>query len=136
MMEVTATMFPSTVRNDRSLYSQMAWRAMPAASRNCSIIGRRIGGTRPVRLFCSDRCRARRRVDLHRSAVLQLAHRAEWTDDDLVARFEAGQHFEVLLTRDAGLHRQELRFVVLRDEDAFELLALLVRGKFRSLHAA
>ena len=32
MIEVTATMLPSTVRNDRSLFDQIAWRAMLAAS--------------------------------------------------------------------------------------------------------
>ena len=34
MIEVTATMFPSTVRNDRSLFAQIAPSAMNAASRN------------------------------------------------------------------------------------------------------
>ena len=34
MIDVTATMFPSTVRNDRSLFDQIAPSAMPAASRN------------------------------------------------------------------------------------------------------
>jgi len=34
MIEVTATMFPSTVRNDRSLYSQIARSAMPTDSMN------------------------------------------------------------------------------------------------------
>ena len=34
MMDVTATMFPSTVRNDRSLFAQTALSAMPTASRN------------------------------------------------------------------------------------------------------
>ena len=34
MIDVTATMFPRTVRNDRSLFVQMAFSAMPTASRN------------------------------------------------------------------------------------------------------
>jgi hypothetical protein len=34
MIDVTATMFPRTVRNDRSLFDQIAPSAMTAASRN------------------------------------------------------------------------------------------------------
>ena len=36
MIDVTATMLPSTVMNDRSLAAQMASSAMPADSRTCS----------------------------------------------------------------------------------------------------
>lgn len=41
MIDVTATMLPSTVRNDRSLLAQMAARAMPTASRNLDIVAGR-----------------------------------------------------------------------------------------------
>ena len=38
MIDVTATMLPSTVMNDRSFAAQMAWRAMPADSNSVLII--------------------------------------------------------------------------------------------------
>ena len=34
MIDVTATMFPSTVKKDRSLLAQIAFSAIPAASKN------------------------------------------------------------------------------------------------------
>src|SRR5215471_482316 len=117
MMEVTATMFPSTVRNDRSLYSQIARSAMAADSRNwpmCLLLG----GGGPA---------ARRGFDLHGRAVAQLAHRAERPDDHLIAGGHARQPFEILFAGDAGLDRREDRLVPLDDEDAFELLPLLAR---------
>ena len=58
-------------------------------------------------------------------AVFQLAHRAERPDDHLIADVHARQHLEVLLARDAGLHRREHRLVVADDEHALELFALL-----------
>src|SRR5689334_18954152 len=75
MIEVTATTFPSTVRNDRSLFDQIASSAMPAASRNWCI-----GLLRLRRVGPDDGL-----LDLHRGAVLQLAHRAERPDDHLIA---------------------------------------------------
>ncbi len=38
MIDVTATMFPSTVRNERSLFDQIAWRAIVADSRKKFIV--------------------------------------------------------------------------------------------------
>jgi len=95
MIEVTATMFPRTVRKDRSLFAQIAPSAMTAAfEETCPSL---LWG-RP--LFLGGRGCARRRLDLHGRAVRQLAHRAERSDDDLVAFLRARKHFEVLLAGD------------------------------------
>src|SRR5688500_12330179 len=116
MIDVTATMFPSTVRNDRSLFDQIASRAMPAASRNwCMICRYRLllpAGVRPGGLF-----------DLDRRAVAQLADRAEWPDDHLIAHGHARRDLEVLLAGDADLHRAEVGIVVVDVEHDFELLS-------------
>src|SRR3954469_16163157 len=72
MIEVTATMLPSTVMNERSLFDQIASSAMPAASKNWNILRFRRGGPG-------------RGLDFHRRAVAQLAHRTERPDDHLVA---------------------------------------------------
>src|SRR4029450_11910457 len=113
MMDVTATMFPSTVRNDRSLYSQIARSAMVADSRNwftSSLLHNR---------------RTLRGLDFHRRAVTKLADRAERPDDHLIPSVYTGEPFEVLLPGNAGLHRREHRLVVLDDEHALEFLPLL-----------
>src|SRR4029079_7415151 len=69
----------------------------------------------------------RRGVNLHCAAIGPFPHRREWTDDHLIVFLESRQHLEILLTGNAGLHRNERGLVVLDDEDAFELLALLAR---------
>ena len=66
MMEVTATMFPATVKRDRSLLDQVASRAIQMASRKVLIFG-----------F----------LHFHRIAVVELPHCTERPDDDFVPRF-------------------------------------------------
>src|SRR6188472_2631111 len=91
MIDVTATMLPRTVRNDRSLFDQMADRAMNAASRNWWISassyqllrfrsGRSLGG-----------------LDLDGRTVAELANRCERSNDDLIAGLHTGEHLEVFL---------------------------------------
>src|SRR5512140_1900134 len=96
MIDVTATMFPSTVRNDRSLFAQIAPSAMRAASRNWFTL--RLGG-----------CSALGGLDLDGGAIGELAHGAERPHDHAVAFLEPADDFEVLPTDDAGLDRHELR---------------------------
>src|SRR4051794_19276799 len=91
MIDVTATMFPSTVRKERSLFVQIALSAIPTASRNWFM-----GARKPNLLL--DRWRpGGRRFDLHRRVVGQLADRRERPDDHVVARLDPGQDLEVLV---------------------------------------
>src|SRR5690242_15332784 len=109
MIEVTATMLPSTVMNDRSLPAQMAESARRTASMN----------------FCMTACCRRRAsgpvlrlLGLHRVALLQVSHRIERAGDHLVAGLQAAEHLEVLVAGDARLDRDEDRGLVLDQEDA------------------
>src|SRR5436190_12978422 len=108
MMDVTATMFPSTVRNDRSLFAQMALSARTTASRNSCMTSARPGR--------SLGWRARRTPDRHfhfdRRSIGQLTHRREWTDDHFVAFLETGEDLEILLAGDSGLDGHEHGFAV------------------------
>src|SRR6188768_2797927 len=118
MIDVTATMLPSTVMNDRSLPAQMAASARRMASMN----------------FCMRRpCRASgpvlRFLGLHGVPFLQVSHRIEGAGDHLVARLESVQHLEVLVAGDAGLDRDERRGLVLDQEDALGVLPLLAVGQ-------
>src|SRR4051812_4105220 len=121
MIEVTATMFPSTVRNERSLLVQIAFSAMPTASRNWFM------GARTASLLLGDSASRRRRFDLHRRVVGQLADRRERSDDDAVAVLDAGQDLEVLVAGDPGLDWHEDSLGVAHHEHAFQLLARLAR---------
>src|SRR4051812_41416485 len=123
MIDVTATMFPRTVRNDRSLFAQMALIARPTASQKSCMSDEAEG----ILLGRSSAGSARGRFDFHRAAIAQFPDRREWTDDDLIAFFESRQHLEILFTGNAGLHGNERGLLVPDDEDAFELLALLPR---------
>src|SRR6185436_19386122 len=83
------------------------------------------------------RCGSRRGGDLDLVAVFHRAHRGKRTRDDLVAVFEAVEHFEELVAGDADLERLEHRAAVLHDEDAFELFLRLARLEIRGRsHAA
>src|SRR4051794_27854104 len=96
MIDVTATMFPSTVRNERSLFVQIALSAIPTASRNWFM-----GARKPNLLL--DRCRpGGRRFDLHRRVVGQLADRRERPDDHAVAVLHAREYLKILVAGDAG----------------------------------
>src|SRR4051794_12974735 len=126
MMDVTATMLPSTVMNDRSLADQMAASAIFADSRMVFITRPGRGGwlprlgPRPVPLVPLV-------VDLHGIAVRDVADRVVRPGDDLVARVHPGEHFEELVARDAHLDRDELDalFLLPHDEHALHFLACL-----------
>src|SRR5215210_837947 len=75
MIDVTATMLPSTVMNDRSFDVQMASSAMKADSKNL-FIGRS-GGSRLLALLPV--------VQFHQIAVGHATHRVVRADDHLVA---------------------------------------------------
>src|SRR5262245_48347753 len=116
MIEVTATMFPSTVMNDRSLAPQIASSAIPADSRSlfmCSLEGREglEGLEGPEGAACSRNhlpvhpalpaqqgSLALRRVHFHRIAVGHAADRVVGAGDDLIAGFQASGHFEILVS--------------------------------------
>ncbi len=99
MIDVTATMLPSTVISERSFAAQMALSAMPAASRY---------------LFTASRLRAysgwrlRRRLHSYRIAIGHSAHVVVRAGDDLVSGLDSREHLEVPIARDADLHRHEL----------------------------
>src|SRR4029453_18136245 len=157
MIDVTATMLPSTVMNERSLFAQMALSAIPTASKNLFMLAFRPGGFAPpdppspslagtlrpaplrrapaARLAWTARRPRRRLFDLDRRAVGELTNRAERPDDDAVALGQAAGDLEVLVARDAGLDRREHRFSVLHDEHAFELFPRLAGLELRGLHA-
>ena len=80
-IDVTATMLPSTVMNERSLFAQMA----------CSAMRDGLEDLIHLLVLSSSRSTCRRRPDSgccsrHLLAVGQLAHRGERSRDDLVAR--------------------------------------------------
>ena len=91
MIDVTATMLPSTLMNERSLLLQMARSAMSDAFEDAA--------HNPY--FLAAAC------SFTASPSFMLADRVERADDDLVAILEARQDLEVLLSRDAGLDRDE-----------------------------
>ena len=84
MIEVTATMLPSTVMNDRSLADQIASSAITTDSKNLLMVGRASGGAvlaaQPALLGV---------IHLHRIAIGHRAHRVVRPGDDLVADREA-----------------------------------------------
>src|SRR4051794_32360618 len=115
MIDVTATMLPRTVMNDRSFAAQMAWRAMPADSK---------------RVFMTRGLPRGRRLDLHRIGVEQSAHRVVRPRDDLIARLQAREHLEVAIARDPHLDGHVLHDAGSDDEHALGLLPCLAREQF------
>src|SRR5262245_10822797 len=110
MIDVTATMLPSTVMNDRSLAPQIASSAIPADSRSLFMRGhegleRRDRQDGPNRhdlildLPAFPACPAQQeslpfcRVHFYRVAVGHTAHRVVGAGDDLIAGLQAGGHF-------------------------------------------
>src|SRR5215831_9265932 len=89
IIDVTATILPSTVMNDRSFAAQIASSAMRADSRNLFI--RRQDGQAPPALP------ALRGVYLHCVAVYHAADGVVRSGDDLIARLKAAQHLEILV---------------------------------------
>src|ERR1700722_15032884 len=85
MIDVTATMLPSTVITDRSLADQIALSAMTAESRNRFIAG---GGPVLPGLLV---------VDLDEVPVRHPAHRIVRAGDHLLPFLETRQHLEVLV---------------------------------------
>ena len=114
MIDVTATMLPSTVISERSLAAQIALSAMPAASRYLFTMA-----------YGVSRSLAFERLHPHRIAVGHAAHVVVRTGDHLIAGLDARQHLEVAIAGDADLDRHELGASVADDEDAFGLLARL-----------
>src|SRR5262249_12543117 len=114
MIDVTATMLPSTVMNDRSLDAQIAASAILADSNSLFIPWAR----RPV-------CLAVRAgilpgvVHFDRVAVGDVANRVVRSSDHLVAPFQPRENLEVLVACDADLDRDELHVLALlaNDED-------------------
>src|SRR5476649_244211 len=114
MIEVTATMLPSTVMNDRSLADQIASSAIIADSKILFMPGR-LGHPRDLFFHLV--------VDLDQIAVCHAADRIVRPRDHLVAGLDPGQHFEILVARDPHLDRHELRLAVAHGEHAFCFLA-------------
>src|SRR5437773_12168765 len=91
MIDVTATMLPSTVMSDRSLDDQMASSAMRADSKNLFMAWLLL------------------RFVLHSDevAVCHAANRIVRPCNHLVAHLQPGEDFKVLVARDAHLDRTE-----------------------------
>src|SRR4026208_2505007 len=127
MIDVTATILPSTVISERSLADQMALSAMAAASRYLFIAGRRWPISRSA-----SRIPVRVRVGLHphRVAVGHAADAAVRARDDLVAGLGPRKRLEIAIAGDADLDRQELRASFLDQEDTFGFFPRLSRLAF------
>src|SRR6476620_11907250 len=125
MIDVTATMLPSTVMNDRSLEDQIASSAMSADSMNLFIApgleGR--GPAYPALLL-------RLVVHFHQIAVGHAANRVVRSGDHFVAAFQTAQHLEVLVARDPHLDGDEFRLARAHQEHALGFLACLARFQF------
>src|SRR5713226_9240247 len=93
MMDVTATMLPSTVMNDRSFDDQMASSAIIADS-NSLFIAPPAPPALPALLGFLPV------IHLHQIPICHSAHRVVGTGDHLVTRLQARQHFEVLVAGD------------------------------------
>ena len=113
MIDVTATMLPSTVRNDRSLFDQIALSAMPAASRNWFTLRLLPAWLLP----CPDPSPARRPSALARTTKGPTMTLSPSLTPDSTSKY--------LSPANARLHRNELRVVVANHEDPFELLPRL-----------
>src|SRR5581483_8026321 len=97
MIDVTATMLPRTVMNDRSFADQIASNAIRADSQSLFI---RLRGPRDRRLL------------LHGVAVRHAADGVVRSGDHLIAGLQPGEHLEVALAGDAELDGDELGAVV------------------------
>src|SRR6187397_2304050 len=103
-IDVTATTFPSTVRSERSLFAQIAWRAIRAESRICCMRpASAAGGRRALGVLISQ-------LDL--LAIRQGADVREGAGDHLIPRLDPREHLEVLLAGDTHFHRHEHRTAV------------------------
>src|SRR5881394_386227 len=98
MIDVTATILPSTVMNDRSFADQMASSAMRADSRSLFIRGRGRQGGQGRQGLVHPAFPGRPRppclplrlvVHLHQIAVGHAAHRIVRSGDDLIAGCES-----------------------------------------------
>ena len=120
MIDVTATMLPSTVRNDRSLFAQIAPSAMLAASRNwfTACLGRR-GRRRAVGLTAAPS--ASSRTDANGPVM---------TASPSFRPDRTSKYFSPAMPVLTGMNT---RLVVLHDEHAFELLARLAGLQLRGL---
>src|SRR6266851_1484870 len=113
MMDVTATMLPSTVMNDRSFDDQMASSAIIADSNSLFIAP---PADLPDSPDAPDLLGLLPVVHFHQIPICHPAHRVVGTGDHLVTRLQARQHFEVLVAGDAHLDRQEFRLAASDDE--------------------
>src|SRR6185436_14059833 len=124
MIDVTATMLPSTVMNDRSFDAQIVESARPAASRKWLTGGcRRSGGLLPDLPDPGG-------FDPDGVSVGHGTDRGEGTGDHLVAGFQAAEDLEVLLAGDTHLDRHKLRPAVAHDEHALGFFSRLPGGQF------
>src|SRR5471030_180068 len=114
MIEVTATMLPRTVINDRILEDQIASSAIIANSKILFIRSGDLLALIPV-------------IHFDRVAVRHAADRVIRPRDHLVAGVEPGQDLEILVAHDSHLDRHELRLAVADGEYDFRLLARLSR---------
>src|ERR1041385_5888960 len=149
MMEVTATMLPSTVISVRSLLPQIVCSASRTASSSCIRYESTYEPTKDTKITkaralvclfashssCSSWFNASRpsarRIDFHGRAVCDLPHRIERARHDLVAGLETRQHFEIPFAGDADLHWREHHLAVAGDEHTFCFLACLTGTSFR-----
>src|SRR5581483_2095059 len=120
MIDVTATMLPRTVMNDRSFADQIASNAIRADSQSLFI---RLRGPRDRRLLLLG-------VDLHGVAVRHAADGVVRSGDHLIAGLQPGEHLEVALAGYAELNGDELGAVVAQDEHAFGFLPHLAGFQF------
>src|SRR5262245_46615446 len=113
MMDVTATMLPMTVRNERSLFDQIAWSAIPTASRNICMatVASALGARRRSRRWGGG--------GFHLVSIAETTYRGERAGDDFLTIFEAREHLEEFLAGDAGLDLREERAALFDEEHAF-----------------
>src|SRR5215510_11536278 len=114
MIDVTATMLPSTVMNDRSLEDQIASRAMSADSMNLFM------APGPALLLGLV-------IHLHQITVCHPADGIVRSGDHFVAAFQATEHFEILVARDPHLDGDEFSLARAHEEHALGFLTRLAR---------
>src|SRR5262245_26164919 len=124
MIDVTATMLPSTVMNDGSWDAQIAESATLSDSNSLFIRCARRTVCLAVRAGVLPAV-----VHLDRVAVGDVANRVVRSGDHLVAPFQPRENLEVLVACDAELDRNELHALALiaNDEDAFRFFARFSR---------
>src|SRR6267154_4217882 len=124
MIDVTATMLPRTVMNERSFADQMASSAIFAESRNLfnpPYLSSMALGTHCLLLG----------FHLHLIAVGHAAHGVVRAGDDLVAFLQPGQHLEVLVAGNADFDGHELGASAAEHEHALGFFARLSRFELR-----